>query len=33
MGVAGGETDEIVPDWWIVEHASQVRLKFPNIIS
>ena len=24
MGVAGGETDEIVPDWWVVEHAKQV---------
>ena len=25
VGVAGGETDEIVPDWWVVEHAKQVR--------
>ena len=24
MGVAGGETDEIVQDWWVVEHAKQV---------
>jgi hypothetical protein len=24
VGVAGGEADEIVPDWWILEHAKQV---------